>query len=610
MRVWHARAPALRVAAVTGKFSFFFLIMMGLMQLIQPSLAFRCGTPVFKAALQNASGDSLRMEGLGIEGLAPTAPVHPAAPALPIGTERTFFAPDFRSMQQYTVPAVLRGVGQFCYVYVEETEWERRVTRRTVDAILRAFEETTPAGPRGIYATVTELFGAPPDVDANGRVILLLLNIRDRAEGTGSYTAGFFNPADQGRGVLRNPGFGGLAIRSNVADMLYIDTFPLNINGEAAHNVIAHELQHLIHWRQDSREAIWVDEGCADYAAFVCGYLSREHIAAFEKRPSISLTNWPDASGTAMPHYGAAFLWMLYLHERYGGVETLRRIVKHRGTSMDGIAAVLAELGRTATMADIFSDWKVANYVSDYRHVNLALSPTRVHRLRASERGSGEGFPIAVLGQTLPDFAAAYLVFEWVGDTPLSGLMGARFTLGFSGETPGGDTAGSVPDLWGLHVIEYVDDVTYTVAAVPLMQRASAGTGSVAVSEGVRRAVLVPSLHSETRRISPRTATYEYSATRGANITFVAAVIPNPVLPQYWDIVAMPSERLVGLVPTVTLMQGARLYREAQPMKALQVGEKYRYTFHLEPEISPDALTWELFLDGRRVGKGGVTDEN
>lgn len=577
-------------------FSFFFITTV-LMQLIQPSLAFRCGTPVFKAGLQGAP--------IGMEGLAPTAPAHPAAPALPIGTERTFFAPDFRSMQQYAVPAVLRGVGQFCYLYVEETEWERRVTRRTVDAIIRAFEETTPAGPRGIYATVTELFGAPPDVDANGRVILLLLNIRDRAGVTAGYTAGFFNPADQGRGVLRNPGFGGLAIRSNVADMLYIDTFPLNINGEAAHNVIAHELQHLIHWRQDSREEIWVDEGCADYAAFVCGYLSREHIAAFEKSPSISLTAWPNASGTAMPHYGAAFLWMLYLHERYGGMETLRRIVKHRGTSMEGIAAVLAELGHTATMADMFSDWKVANYVSDYRHVNLALSPTRVHRLRGYESGSGERFPIAVLGQTLPDFAAAYLVFEWVGDTPQSvqaaqsSLMEARLTLGFSGETPGSD--------WALHVIEYVDDVTYTVAAVSLTR---AGTGSIAVSEAVRKAVLIPSLHSETRRISPRTATYEYSATRGANITFVAAVLPNPVLSQYWDIVAMPSERLVGLVPTVTLMQGARLYREAQPMKALQDGERYRYTFHLEPAISPDALTWELFLDGRRVGKGRVTDEN
>lgn len=553
--------------------------------------AFRCGTPVFKAGFESARA--------GMEGLAPSAPVHPAAPALPIGSERTFFAPDFRSMQQYTVRAVLRGVGEFCYVYVEEAEWEPphgrgRVTPRTVAAILRAFEEATPAGPRGIYPTLTEGFGAPPDVDGNGRVILLLLNIRDTADGTGSYTAGFFNPADQGRGVLRNPGVGGLAIRSNVADMLYIDTFPLNINGEAAHNVIAHELLHLIHWGQDSGEAIWVDEGCADYAAFVCGYLSREHIAAFERRPSISLINWPDASGTAMPHYGAAFLWMLYLHERYGGVETLRRVVEHPGTSMNGIAAVLAEGGWTVSMAEVFSDWKVANYVSDYVHVSLALSPTRVHRLGASVPDG----PIVVSGQSLPDFGAAYLVFELADVQTPSELSLQGIRLGFSGETPAHD--------WAVHLVGYEDDVTYTVSEMLLTH---AGTGSLEISGAVRRAVLMPSLHSETPRVSRRVAMYDYSATRGANISFVASVFRNPVLPRYWDIVAVPSERLVGIAPTVTLLRGARKIREAQPMRALQDGEMYRYTFHLETGISPEVITWELFLEGRTVGEG-VLEEN
>ena len=552
--------------------------------------AFRCGTPVFKAGFESAPA--------GMEGLAPSAPVHPAAPALAIGTERTFFAPDFRSMQQYTVRAVLRGVGEFCYVYVEEAEWEPhgrgRVTPRTVAAILRAFEEATPAGPGGIYRTLTEGFGAPPDVDGNGRVILLLLDIRDAADDTGSYTAGFFNPADQGGGVLRNPGFGGLAIRSNVADMLYIDTFPLNINGEAAHNVIAHELLHLIHWGQDSREEIWVDEGCADYAAFVCGYLSREHIAAFERRPSISLINWPDASGRAMPHYGAAFLWMLYLHERYGGVETLRRIVQHPGTSMNGIAAVLAEGGWTVTMADVFSDWKVANYVSDYSHVSLALSPTRVHRLGASVPDG----PIVVSGQSLPDFGAAYLVFELADVQTPSELSLQGITLGFSGETPAHD--------WGVHLVGYEDDVTYRVSEMLLTH---AGTGSVEISGAVRRAVLIPSLHSEIPRVSRRVATYDYSATRGANIRFVASVLPNPVLPGYWDIVAVPSERLVGIAPTLTLMQGARKKREAQPMRALQDGEMYRYTFHLETGISPEVITWELFLEGRTVGEGVLEED-
>lgn len=562
------------------------------MSVVIPSEAFRCGTPSF--ALERLQTAPTEAEPR-VQELAPTAPMQGQA-VLPVGTERTFFAPDFRSRQQYTVSAVLRGVGRFCYVYVEDAEWERRVTPRTVDTIIHAFDEATPAGQRGIYPTLTDVFGAPPDIDGNGRVILLLLNVRDAADIRGNYTAGFFSPADQGRGVRRNPGFRGLVVRSNVADMLYIDTFPLNINSEAAHNVIAHELQHLIHWRHDSREAIWVDEGCADYASFLCGYTSHEHIAAFEKNPSVSLTAWPQESGGAMPHYGAAFLWMLYLHERYGGVETLRHIVQHSGISMNGILTVLGERGHPVTMPTLFSDWKIANVVSDYAHVNLTLSPARVHYIRANgARGSAAtaritDFPIAVSQQTLPDFAAAYLVFEWEDAQTAQGV-----TLGFSCETPAQD--------WALHLIEYQDEAAYTVRELPLTH---SGTGSLAFSGAVTKAILVPSLHSEIPRLSPRVATYEYSATRGANITFVSSVLPNPVLPRYWDIVAIPSEPLVGIAPTVTLMQDARPYRETQPMQVLQEGAMYRYTFHLEPAISPDAVTWELFLEERSVGDGSL----
>ncbi len=572
---------------VLSRVSLFFVLL--LLMCPQPSVAFRCGTPAFKTPLQTAAtGAERRARPLQRED-APSAPGQ-VQPALPVGTERTFFAPDFRSMQQYTVSAVLRGVGRFCYVYVEAAAWEGRVTPRTVETLIHAFDEATPAGPRGIYPTLTAVFGVPPDVDENGRVILLLLNIRDAADVSGHYTAGFFNSADQGRGVRRHPGFRGLAIRSNVADMLYIDTLPLNLNSEEAQNVIAHELQHLIHWRHDSREAIWVDEGCADYAAFLCGYASRAHIAAFEKHSSVSLTAWPAAGGTSLPHYGAAFLWMLYLHERYGGTGTLRHIVQHAGTSMNGIAAALQEQGYDVTMTELFADWKIANYLSDYAHVNLTLSPTRVHRIRT---GVSPEQPL-VMSHTLPDFAAAYLVFEWEASQTAAGV-----TLSFSGETPAQD--------WRLHLIDYQHDVLSPVQEVSL---SASGVGSLALSPTVTKAVLVPSLQSETPRLQPHIVrTYDYGATRFAAVTFVSSVLPNPVLPRYWDIVAIPSEPLVGLAPTVTLMQDARLYRDAQPMQPLQDGGMYRYTLALEPAIAPHTITWRVFLAGRSVGEGPLISD-
>ena len=545
------------------------------------SSAYLCGTPqlsyireAFRGSrvLQHEHPDNL------------TAPTAPTAPMLPIGTERTFFAPDFRSMQQYTVSAVLRGIGNFCYVFVDDSEWNTRVTAETVQLIVRAFDMTTPANPRrGIYRTLTESFGAPPDIDGNGKVILLLLNIRD-ANPIGQYIAGFFNPADQSRGVLRNPGFRGFPIRSNEADMLYIDTEPLNPNSEAAHNVIAHEFLHLIHWRHDPNEATWVDEGCAGYASFLCGSSVLAHIAAFERNPSISLITWPDRDADALPHYGATFLWMLYLHEQHGGLRTLTEIVQNRGTSLTGVADALASRGIVQKVSDIFIDWKLANYLSGYRAVRLSLAPQRWHRSYPSGTQDGQ----------LSNFSANYIGFE-----DAKGL-----TLGFSSRSAASSAA---------HAIEFHNTGDVHVREMKL---SNSGSGSLVLQDTVTKALLIPSLQMEANNIQIHSTEYQYNATRGAHITFIAAALPNPVHPRYWDIIAKPSEPLVGLVPTVTLMlfdnRVGRLYKEAQAMHPVipesQDGHLYRFSFLLDPEVAPESVIYQISLDSRIVDTGSLTE--
>ncbi len=553
-------------------------------------IAFRCGTPDL-TPMVNLQMDEEMLH-------AATAP----ALLLPIGTERTFFAPDFRSMQPYTVMSVLRAVGKYCYVFVEESEWETRVTPSIVTDIVRVFDDATATQPRGIYPILTDVFGAPPDIDANGRIILLLLNIRDASENGSTYTAGFFNPADQQRGVLRHPGARGLAIRSNVADMLYIDTNPLPINTPHVHNVIAHELQHLIHWRHDRREAIWVDEGCADYASFLCGYFSHEHIAAFEKTPNISLTSWPTNTNTSLAHYGAAFLWMLYLHEHYGGTETVASIVHHPGTSVDGIADVLRARGflngtqtrlpwrgtwkvqlgenKITTLADIFVDWKLANFLSGYTVIGpLTLSLTQMHR----------DYPYQGKGAALPS-AADFLQFEFPNP-------GETLTLRFAGRS-------SAANQWAVHLIEYHPGADIHIREMPL---ANTQSGTLSVSPAATYAILIPSLQGSDS--TEKSIPYEYSATRGGNITFTTAVLPNPVHPHYWDIVAQPSERFIGLIPTITLYYLHRQTGVEQiPMRLIPHRTQYRYTVRLEPTQAPTDVTWQLFLDARLVEEGTLSD--
>ncbi|MCY3742400.1 MAG: hypothetical protein OXH00_15400 [Candidatus Poribacteria bacterium] len=568
----------------------FFILMLLLLGSPCRSSAYLCGTPQLSDTkmpfrpFPTTDGDpGANTMPLDMPGNL-TAPALPAAPALPIGTERTFFVPDFRSMQQYTVSAVLQGIGNFCYIFVEDAEWNTRVTVETVASIVHAFEVATPANPeQGIYPTLTRFFGFPPDIDENGRVILLLLNIQD-ANHASQYTAGFFNPADQSRGVLRTPGFRGFPIRSNEADMLYIDTQPLNPNSEVAHNVIAHEFLHLIHWRHDPHEATWVDEGCAGYASFLCGYSVMEHIGAFEKTPSVSLIAWPERDADALPHYGAAFLWMLYLHEQHGGTGTLAEIVRNRGTSLTGIADALALEGITQKVSDIFIQWKLANYLSDYHAVRLTLSPRRWH----------DSYPSGAQDGKLRNFSADYIGFEDAG-----GL-----TLGFSSNSGVNSAA---------HAIEFHSTGDVHVREITL----SAGnSGSVVVPNAVTEVLLVPSLQTETINAETHSSNYQYSAARGAHITFITAALPNPVHPRYWDIIAQPSESLVGLTPTVTVMlfenKVERLYRETQAMyqitQDVQGSHLYRLSFLLEPEIAPESVIYQISLDSRIVDTGSLTE--
>ncbi len=547
----------------------------------QSSEAHLCGTPQLSFIKEALRGSTQIFPDENVP-----SPLVPSAPTLPLGAERTFFAPDFRSMQQYTVSAVLRGVGNFCYVFVEASEWNTRVTAETVQSMVHAFDAATPANPqRGIYQTLTQSFGAPPDIDGNGKIILLLLNIRD-ANPIDQYTAGFFNPADQSRGVLRNPGFRRFPIRSNEADMLYVDTQPLNPSSEAAHNVVAHELQHLIHWGHDPHEATWVDEGCAGYASFLCGYSVLEHVAAFERNPSISLIAWPETDTDALPHYGATFLWMLYLHERHGGLQTLTEIVQNRGTSLNGVADVLASNGNTTQqISEIFNDWKLANYLSDYRTIRLSLEPRRWHRSYPSGTQDGE----------LRNFSADYIGFEDAG-----GL-----TLGFSSRSRESSTA---------HAIEFHNTGDVHKREIVL---STDGSGSIVLPDTVRNVILIPSLQSQGINAETRNTEYQYNATRGAHITFVTAALRNPVHSQYWDIVAVPSEPLVGLVPSVTLMRVEnnieRLHQESQAMYPVtpdsQNNYMYRLSFRLDPEIAPESVTYQISLDSRIVlTKNAISD--
>ena len=562
--------------------TFFFLT---LTLFSQTGEAFRCGTTFLKQEKVHRLSPEVA-----------TAPAQPNAPARPIGFKRPFFAIDFARKQQYTINATLRESGTHCDIYVEDAEWQENINPITVQLIQIAFDEATPADPRrGIYDILTDNFGQPPDVDANQKVILLLLNIRD--VGDRHTTVGYFMPLDQERGLLHHPTLGPL--HSNEADILYLNTNYRSPNFDALQPVIAHELQHLIHWKHSPREEIWVDEGCADYATFLCGYNLNQHLTAFQNAPHISLTDWSQMSQThLLAHYGAAFLFMLYLNDHYGGRQTIAAIVKNRLDGIVGVTHSLTARGKPGKFSDIFADWKVANYLSTWRTLGtlkkqlMYNTPVPTIKPLFSHRA----YPVAGKNKTLANFAAHAIEYK----VATAGQAGLTFSFA---------TRRNANVDIKVAYLKSTGDIL--VEALPI--KTLDGIASLDIPKfgtSVQRMMIMPSLQIENQSFSQQSITYNYNAFEGSLGTYTTHILPNPIHPNYWELIAVPSETTVAQAFTVTLTyQNRKLYDE-EPMVYIQSKNKavYRYAFHLEPEIETADIEWRI-MRGETIIDEGVLEE-
>ena len=518
----------------------------------------------------------------------PSAPARPNAPQLILGDHKEFFAVNFNTHQQYIVQSTLRAIGEFCYIFVEDSQWLQTVDEETVRSVRRAFDDATPADAnRGIYEIETELFGAPPDIDGDKRIYLLLLDIRDKATHGSNFIAGFFSPVNQHRGVLRHPEIG-ISVRSNELDMLYLDTDPLNAGSEKAFGVLAHEFEHLIHWGHDPNEAIWINEGCAEYAIFACGYRVTGHVSSFQQNPHISLIDWPQGAGSQLAHYGAVYLWMLYLHEHYGGSQTIAAIVKDRANGISGINNALHSRGIEATFPVIYADWKVANYLDDtefadgrygYQNEQLRLRPRREHR----------SYPVSVENNLLASYASDYIPFY-------PGTRNGNLSLSFEGDN-------RLP--YDVKAIEFQGEQPTTVHDISLTDMGKGNLLILDFGQEVGKVTLIPSIQSEQDLSGNSISSYAYSAQQIIEkVEFNATVLPNPIHPRYWDIIAVPNHSISGSPPQITVVQNAEPVIAATPMRAVQDGAIYTYSLHLSPKVAPESIRWEIFFLGESVGSG------
>jgi hypothetical protein len=221
-----------------------------------------------------------------------------------------------------------------------------------------------------IYPTMTTYYGkdyqdgrglAPPDIDNNCQVQIIIHDI------DGPYnTGGYFSPSF-----------------ASARESVFVDFADITLNW--GKSIIAHELQHLLHNAQDPYENLWIDEGNADVAIYLCfGADSTlvSHLNQWTESSELSVRWW----NQRFADYGAGFIFTMYLADHLGGGAAVRQLVQDSATGGVGVEKLAlsppsgqsGSIGRT--MNQIFANFSIAAVLDSsqgiYGFSNLDLTPT------------------------------------------------------------------------------------------------------------------------------------------------------------------------------------------------------------------------------------------
>ena len=251
----------------------------------------------------------------------------------------------------------LKATSDIANIWVETGELELgHVTDADVATLDEALLRTTPDGSidatKGIVANNNAYFGAPPDVDGDGRLDILLYDITEGTTDGNIYIAGYVTSSDLSL-------FGG----GNNKDILYLDTSPGLTSRPITEllSTAAHEHQHLIHYNYDLNELTFVNEGLSEWAEVLNGYLPRP--MTYLLNPAlynIGLLSWEE-SANVLDDYRRAGLYTAYLSERLGPATTAS-ITRNTARGRAGYEAVLTGAGLDYTQ--VLMDYHSANLLN------------------------------------------------------------------------------------------------------------------------------------------------------------------------------------------------------------------------------------------------------
>ncbi|MAN94112.1 MAG: hypothetical protein CL700_07915, partial [Chloroflexi bacterium] len=215
----------------------------------------------------------------------------------------------------------------------------------------------------------------------------------------------------------------GVRPRSNQREIIYLNALNVPPGGADYDQVLAHELQHAIHWNADASEDTWVNEGLAELSSSIA-LDSSFSIWQFLRGSPVSLINWPTSSVGGIANYGAASLFMHFFTEHFGGRGNLKALLAQSEDSIAGIDAYLEEIGYDERFEDVFRLWAAANILDRDIEDNGPILGYGDLDVSAAISGSIKGFKD--VRSEIPQYAVEYTELRSISE-PL--------TLSFQGHS-------------------------------------------------------------------------------------------------------------------------------------------------------------------------------
>lgn len=208
--------------------------------------------------------------------------VPPPGSIIEVGSQEDFWVSNVDTNENFQISTTLQYASDHVYFWIQDG----------VPFELDALEQLVDTFENQIYPRNRAFFGSEwtPGVDGDPHLYIIY------AEGLGSNLAGYFSSADELHPLAHE--------YSNAHEAFVLSSDTVNLTGEYAYGVLAHEFQHVIHWYRDRNEASWVNEGFSELAVLLNGYeVGSEY--SYIINPDLQLNDWPYNNGQTSPHYGA-----------------------------------------------------------------------------------------------------------------------------------------------------------------------------------------------------------------------------------------------------------------------------------------------------------------